>query len=589
MRLFRIFIRLVAAAVAAMAFSSCGNSEAGRVMDSAEDVMWTRPDSALVALESIDTLGLKTKAQRARYSLLYTMALARNHRDIPDLRIIKPAAGYYDRHGSKDDRMKMYFYLGTAQYDAGDPESAIASYIRSKEYSSHSDNLVFKGIISSSISDVYLWNNNNTESISYCKEACDYFAQAKDSFRLWNTTGLLANRYSNIRDWTKADSLYSIFFSQPVRDTSIYSGQLLNLAWNNIFKPGSDPHESIDLFRKATGEYGVIPSISDYGVYAYASDVIGDHDTANDIIRQLDKVDSSSTILKIWKYRILKRRGDYKEALVYLEQSIDDRDSEVLETVGQSVALAQSDYYENKSLLLDKDRRIQRQMKWLIFLIALLVVASGLGIYSKRKKLWQRQMEEMSFINDEVNQRLNEILLSEKEHLRAIDSLKSANELAEKNIQTLSEKLSDAAEKERMLMVLRAKYVQANKRQYAQMNGLCRQYLEFPKTSQSGKDEIYAKVKKILAILDEPNQKELESMLDDNLDGIMTKLRAAIPDTTEKDFRFISFLILGFDTKTIARMMDYNVNTVYTKRYNIKEKIARLDDENKTLFSELIS
>ena len=589
MKPFYVILNFIAIAIAATVASSCGNSEAGRVMDSTEDVMWTRPDSALAALESIDTLSLKTKAQRARYSLLYTMALARNHRDIPDLRIIKPAAGYYDRHGSNDDKMKMYFYLGTAQYDAGDPESAIASYIRSKEYSSHSDNLVFKGIISSSISDVYLWNNNNTESISYCKEACDYFAQAKDSFRLWNTTGLLANRYSNIRDWTKADSLYSIFFSQPVRDTSIYSGQLLNLAWNNIFKPGSDPHESIDLFRKATGEYGVIPSISDYGVYAYASDVIGDHDTANDIIRQLDKVDSSSTILKIWKYRILKRRGDYKEALVYLEQSIDDRDSEVLETVGQSVALAQSDYYENKSLLLDKDRRIQRQMKWLIFLIALLVVASGLGIYSKRKKLWQRQMEEMSFINDEVNQRLNEILLSEKEHLHAIDSLKSANELAEKNIQTLSEKLSDAAEKERMLMVLRAKYVQANKRQYAQMNDLCRQYLEFPKTSQSGKDEIYAKVKKILAILDEPNEKELESMLDDNLDGIMTKLRAAIPDTTEKDFRFISFLILGFDTKTIARMMDYNVNTVYTKRYNIKEKIARLDDENKTLFSELIS
>ncbi len=589
MKPFYVILNFIAIAIAATVASSCGNREAERVMDSAEDVMWTRPDSALAALESIDTLSLKTKAQRARYSLLYTMALDRNRITIRDLRVIKSAASYYERHGSKDDRMKMYFYLGTAQYDAGDPESAIASYIRSKEYSSHSDNLVFKGIISSSISDVYLWNNNNTESISYCKEACDYFAQAKDSFRLWNTTGLLANRYSNIRDWTKADSLYSIFFSQPVRDTSIYSGQLLNLAWNNIFKPGSDPHESIDLFRKATGEYGVIPSISDYGVYAYASDVIGDHDTANDIIRQLDKVDSSSTILKIWKYRILKRRGDYKEALVYLEQSIDDRDSEVLETVGQSVALAQSDYYENKSLLLDKDRRIQRQMKWLIFLIALLVVASGLGIYSKRKKLWQRQMEEMSFINDEVNQRLNEILLSEKEHLRAIDSLKSANELAEKNIQTLSEKLSDAAEKERMLMVLRAKYVQANKRQYAQMNDLCRQYLEFPKTSQSGKDEIYAKVKKILAILDEPNEKELESMLDDNLDGIMTKLRAAIPDTTEKDFRFISFLILGFDTKTIARMMDYNVNTVYTKRYNIKEKIARLDDENKTLFSELIS
>ncbi len=589
MRSLEIVIRTIAVVAIIVFVSSCASKEAKRIMDTADAVMWTRPDSALAVLESIDTLSLKTRAQRARYSLLYTMALARNHRDIPDLRIIKPAASYYERHGSNDDRMKMYFYLGTAQYDTGDPEAAITSYIRAKEYSSRSDNLVFRGIISSSISDVYLWNNNNSESILYCKEACDYFVQAKDSFRLWNTTGLLANRYSNIRDWAKADSLYSIFFSQPIRDTSIYARQLLNLAWNNIFKPGSDPHESIDLFRKATGEFGGTPSLNDYCVYAYASEIKGDHDAANDIIRQLENVDSSSTILKIWKYRISKHRADYKTALTYLEQSLNDQNSEVLETVGQSVALAQSDYYENKSLLLDKDRRLQRQVKWMIFLIAVMMVASGLGIYSKRKKIWQRQVEEMSFINDEVSQRLNEALLSEKEHLRSIDSLASANELAEKNIQTLSEKLSSAAEKEQVLMGLRAKYVQANKRRYAQLNVLCRQYLESPNASRNGKDKIYAEVKKILAILDEPNQKELESMLDDNLDGIMTKLRAAIPDATEKDFRFISFLILGFDTKTIARMMDYNVNTVYTKRYIIKEKISKLDGENKALFSEFIS
>ena len=127
-------------------------------MDTAENVMWTRPDSALAALESIDTLSLKTKAQRARYSLLYTMALDRNHITIPDLRVIKPAASYYERYGSNDDRMKMYFYLGTAQYDTGDPESAIASYIRAKEYSSRSDNMMFRGIISSSLSASSLEN-----------------------------------------------------------------------------------------------------------------------------------------------------------------------------------------------------------------------------------------------------------------------------------------------------------------------------------------------------------------------------------------------------------------------------------------------
>lgn len=569
--------------------TSCGNREAERIMDSAEDVMWTRPDSALTALESIDTLALKTKSQRARYSLLYTMALDRNHLTIQDLRVIKPAASYYENHGSNDDKMKMYFYLGTAQYDTGDPESAIASYIRAKEYSSRSDNLVFRGIISSSISDVYLWNNNNSESISYSKEAYDYFVQAKDSFRLWNTTGSLACLYSNIQDWAKADSLYSVFFSQPIRDTSIYAEQLLTLAWNNIFKPNSDAHKSIDLFKRATGKFGVMPSIDDYCVYAYASEIIGDHRTANDVIRQLENVDSSSTILKIWKYRISKHRADYKTALTYLEQSLSDRNSEVLETVGQSVALAQSDYYEDKSLLLDRDRKIQRQMKWIIALIGLFTMIFALSIHSKHRKELQHRLEEMITLNDEVNQRLNESLLCEAEHLRSIDSLKSANELAEKNIQTLSEKLSSAAEKEQVLMGLRAKFVQVNKQQYSQLNNLCRRYFESSKSSKESDDQIYAEVKKILAILDEPNQKDLESMLDDNLDGIMTKLRAEMPNTTERDFRFITFLILGFDTKTIARMMGYNVSTVYTKRHNIKDKILRLDSVHQALFSELIS
>ena len=166
--------------------------------------------------------------------------------------------------------------------------------------------------------------------------------------------------------------------------------------------------------------------------------------------------------------------------------------------------------------------------------------------------------------------------------------LEAALSLAGENRVEL-EKLSSAAEKEQVLMGLRAKYVQANKRRYAQLNVLCRQYLESPNASRNGKDKIYAEVKKILAILDEPNQKDLESMLDDNLDGIMTKLRAEMPNTTERDFRFITFLILGFDTKTIARMMGYNVSTVYTKRHNIKDKILRLDSVHQALFSELIS
>lgn len=572
----------------ALTLSSCASKEVTQALSRAEELMWTKPDSALAVLESVDTLDLKTRAQRAEFSLLYTMAFDRNHLTIPNLHIIEPAVRYYERHGSKEDKMKMYFYLGVAQYDTGDPRSAIVSYIRAKEYSLYSDDLVFKGLISFVISDVYFNDNNLPESILYCKEACDYFVQAKDSFRLWSTTGCLASYYLNTEDWTKADSLYSVFFSQPIRDTSIYVKQLFNLAWSNIFRPDFNPQESIDLFDKSISKYNGKPSVNDYCVYAYASEMLGKTEVTDDIVSQLERTGIDSTVLNTWRYRIFKHRGDYKDALTFLEQTIKAQDSEVLKTVGQSVILAQSDYYENKSLLLDKDRKIQSQVKWIILLLCLLLVASFVGGYSILKRKWRRQIDEMSSINEEVSNRLKDSVLNSEEQQHSIDILLSENELAKQKIESLSNKLY-MAQSGQMIVNLRNKYIQAYKGQYHQLNNLCHQYWEASRLSKGGKDKIYAEVKRIVAILDEQNQKELETMINESLDGMMSKLRLAMPGTSEKDFRFIALNILGFDTKTIARIMNYNVYTVYTKRSNIKDKLQNIECEEKELVLALIS
>ena len=571
-----------------LTLSSCANKEVTRALSQADELMWTKPDSALAVLESVDTLDLKTKAQRAKFSLLYTMALDRNHTTIPSLHIIEPAVHYYERYGSKEDKMKMYFYLGVAQYDTGDSRSAIVSYIRAKEYSLYSDDLVFKGLISFVISDIYFNDNNLPESILYCKEACDYFVQAKDSFRLWSTTGCLASYYLNTEDWTKADSLYSVFFSQPIRDTSIYVKQLFNLAWSNIFRPDFNPQESIDLFDKSISKYNGKPSVNDYCVYAYASEMLGKTEVTDDIVSQLERAGIDSTVLNTWLYRILKHRGDYKDALTFLEKTIKAQDSEVLKTVGQSVILAQSDYYKNKSLLLDKDRKIQSQVKWIILLLCLLLVASFVGGYSILKRKWKRQIDEMSSINEAVSNRLKDSVLNSEKQQHSIDILLSENELAKQKIDSLSNKLY-MAQSGQMIVNLRNKYIQAYKGQYHQLNNLCHQYWEASRLSKGGKDKIYAEVKRIVAVLDEQNQKELETMINESLDGMMSKLRFAMPGTSEKDFRFIALNILGFDTKTISRIMNYNVYTVYTKRSNIKEKLQKIEFDEKDLVLALIS
>ncbi len=114
--------------------------------------------------------------------------------------------------------------------------------------------------------------------------------------------------------------------------------------------------------------------------------------------------------------------------------------------------------------------------------------------------------------------------------------------------------------------------------------------MEYWETAGSGKEKerIYAKVKRLVSVIDDCNQKKLERMIDENLDGIMGKLRADLPDATDNEFRFIALNILGFDAKTIARIMGYTVQSVYTKRARMRAKISEIVSENKDFYLDFI-
>ena len=573
MRLFRIFIRLVAAAVAAMISSSCGNREAGRIMDSAEDVMWTRPDSALAALESIDTLSLKIKAQRARYSLLYTMALDRNWIDTTDLRIIQPAVNYYERHGSKDDKMKMYYYLGTVQHIAGDLEDAIASYVSSMEYSSESDNLIFRGLIASAISDLYSQNKNYSVALNYAKDALTLFKKAGDSTRLWVTTGMLASLYGSIQDYERSDSLYSEFFSSPCQDSSLYARMLMNKALGCLWRPSPEPELSAELFRKSIDEFNGNPTTNDYCAYAYAMDLLGNSVVADNIISQLVAQGCPLNEIDVWCYRISRHRGEYEKALTLLEESVKDRDSTVWEAVNQSVALAQSGYYQSKSELLVQERCIRNQRQWIFVLLGVIIFLCMLFIFIHKKIKWEHRMEDMSQINDNINR-----LLSQERNIKEDYRLR---------LNAMEENQSRLVEREAAIKDLRSRYIKAYKSQLDRLSELCSGYWASPNTNWN-KDRVYEKVRGLAAELENSSESELEAMIDEGLDGIMTKLKTDFPRMTERDRRFISFQILGLDAKTLSYVTGYSVATIYTKRNRLKERLLGLDSENRDLYLEVL-
>lgn len=151
----------------------------------------------------------------------------------------------------------------------------------------------------------------------------------------------------------------------------------------------------------------------------------------------------------------------------------------------------------------------------------------------------------------------------------------------------LSKERDALSDREMALRTLRQKYVLTFKRQYSQLNDLCAEYWEAEGSGRQ-KERIYAKVQKIVSVIDGCNQKRLERMIDENLSGIMTKLRADLPEASENEYRFMALNILGFDAKTIARVMGYTVQSVYTKRVRLKAKIAAIASENRDFYLDFL-
>ena len=79
------------------------NSDAGRLLDNAEAHLEMHPDSAFVALDSLDRRQLNTPELRARHALLYSIALEKCGISMTNDSIINIAVDYYNNKGDQQN------------------------------------------------------------------------------------------------------------------------------------------------------------------------------------------------------------------------------------------------------------------------------------------------------------------------------------------------------------------------------------------------------------------------------------------------------------------------------------------------------
>jgi tetratricopeptide (TPR) repeat protein len=108
-------------------FACQSNHDIQDALDRAENFIETKPDSALVILDGINTTGFD-KAEMAHFALLKSMALDKNYIDTTTFDVLQPAIDYYLKKGSPNDKIRTYYYQGVIFENSGEKDSALKSY-----------------------------------------------------------------------------------------------------------------------------------------------------------------------------------------------------------------------------------------------------------------------------------------------------------------------------------------------------------------------------------------------------------------------------------------------------------------------------
>lgn len=550
---------------------SCDNRQTKSLLQDVETYIQERPDSALRVLRKVDSLTLNTKALRARYSVLFAMALDKNYIDTTALSILEPTVAYYEKFGSPKDKMLSYYYLGRIYSNRKDYPNAVIFYSQALRESSEYD-YYHRGLIYAASADAYNASFNDEEELRNTILAYECFEKIGDK-DLDLSLYKVAQAYHNNERFDVADSLYSLVYSGKDSTSRLALYAMEDLVSNDLYQEKQDVERDLELLEYVAEHRGNL-SLESYYEYAYLLLLAGKESEAENILSQLSNREANGKTMEI-RYRIAECKGQNEEALALLKSMLSHQNDVVKKKLAQSVFKAQSDYYRLTAEVSEQKSTISNQRSIIILITGLMIIALLYVIFMKRKSTLIREkdrltqaVEEFERLLETVRNRANE---EKSEREKDILDLKSRNEREQ-------DKIKD----------LREMYVALYQKRFSEIG----KYYDAASSHrlESIKEKAYHDViSSTQALFEEiasgsEGQKKFEARINADLDDIVSKIRSDFPKLKDDDIRFICYLIVGFDTSTISFLMDISKENVRVKKHRLREKLNGYSGPNETLY-----
>ena len=511
-----------------------------------ESYIEEHPDSALKVLEALSEEKIRGRKAEAKFSLLYSMALDKNYIDTTDLSIIAPAVKYYGRkHADPDSKLKAFFYEGAVYLNALECDKAIVSFSRAEEVVPEASDSLYIGLLYARISDTYGMTRNFEEEFEYMCRAQKVYADIGATKHYHLNLSRIGESLADLARYDEAEDIYLSLLQDPTTPDFLVRDVKEDYAFLLLCRPHRDSRKAFELFSEVLADGKPLRNINYSAAYAYTLSYCGYYEESDEIFEQLYSVsDKEYSVVDSWKSAACDNEGRYKEALDLLQKSIDYVDSLADVSRVQVSMRAQRDYFAMRGREIQLENQRNRYMLYVVIAAFLLLTGTFYFVYYSRKEKSAKERERLVGIAEAMKSRLQD---SEARLAMEKDSLSE----------------------------LRYQYLQMYKSQFKDLGLLCETFLLAGDKKDSPRI-VYEKVRRMIKDIgiDKEGQKTFEDMIDRDLDNLMKHFREEFPKYSEEDYRFISYVFVGFDATTLSIIFNMpSVSAVYMKKSRIRKKV----------------
>lgn len=310
--------------VIALLCSCQGNTYYANLVDRADALIQTHPDSAYILLDSVASPDELDKRTLARWCMLYGKTDDKLMKGLPVTMFLKDAKEWYSAHGSKEELAWMTLYLGRAYVKDKEYETAATTYLEALEIAKQNklDNVA--GYISSYMGDLYIFKELPNEARQKYQEAASYFKKVKNK-RSYTvalkdiafTWYVIDSCYLALSYLKKADSI-----SISLEDNSV-RGAILN-GLGNVYS-SMQKWEEAEKYLLLSMEVDTVDLAPNHQALAELYIITGDTSKARKYIEMADiptKNKDNQVGIYYHKYQLYKVQNNYSDALDNLEKYV---------------------------------------------------------------------------------------------------------------------------------------------------------------------------------------------------------------------------------------------------------------------------